>query len=169
MSSMRRCKSCGTYYDTARFSRCCICGKEGGPVADGGREVPTGPPGEVMVIDDAALGVDAEAARDGKIAGWMIGLGVILGLVGPGLLSAVTRGSDGSALGLGFLIMLVVLAIYGAGAKSQGDPVRFAIGGVARTALATIGIAIAAGAVLAAGVVALAFVACMVSARGSGS
>lgn len=169
MSAMRRCTSCGTYYDGRRFPRCCICGKEGAPAPAAGGADPEVPLGETYRIDDASLGAEAEAARDGKAAGWIIALGVVLGLAGPIVLSNAAGPTASAPMYLGFFIMLIVLGVYGAGAKAKDDPVRFAIGGVARTALTTIGIAIAAGAVLSAAAVALVFVACLASARGSGS
>ncbi len=162
--SWTRCTSCGTHLDSARFPHCPICGyflPPADPVAAGTAANPAlpGPPGEEPEVE-------AEAARDGAISNYALGGGILLGLVGPGLIALSARGSE-TLLGV-FLIILVVLAIYGAKSRAKDDLVGFTVGKVAKTALSTIGLVVAASAVLFAAGFALLFVVCVV-ATGTGS
>ena len=92
-----------------------------------------------------------------------------MGLLGPIALSGMPGSAQGTLI-LGFLVLLVVLAVFGAGAKSKGDPVRFTAGRVARTALSTIAVVMGAVAVVGAGIFVITFVACVSgSGRGFGS
>ncbi len=118
----------------------------------------SGPPGEEPEVE-------VEAARDRASSNYALGGGILLGLVG-GLSSLTARGPVN--LPSVFLLILVGLAIYDARARAKDDLVGFTVGKVAKTALDTIGLVVAAGAVLFAVVFALFFVACVVS-MGTGS
>ncbi len=176
-----RCTACGTHIDSARFERCPICGYYAPPVeagavakavdAEPAKTPLSGPPGE-------GPQVEVEAARDRTLSGFALAGGILLGLGGPGLIFVTAQFARGSTpskfleeagpdytvpLLLGFLIMLVVLAVYGANARAGDDPIGFTAGRVAKTALTTIGMMLAAGAVLLAAGTALLYVICVIA------
>ncbi|MEK7469998.1 MAG: hypothetical protein AAB074_21730 [Planctomycetota bacterium] len=148
---INRCTTCGSWFDLRKFPACPICGRANVPMAS---------PAPQFQLP--RFSVDHEAAHDKDIAGWTLPVGILLGLAGPFALYKASEGITGEIV-VGFLVMLAVVAVFGAGASSQSEPARFAAGRVARTALMTIAITIAVVAVIGVAIFVLAFVACATS------
>lgn len=143
-----RCTACGSYFDLRRFPACPVCGRPDIPMAS--------PRPQFQISRQHA---EMEANRDSEITAWAIPAGIILGIAGPLALLKVAAGLTPGIIA-GLVLMLAVLAIFGANARSKDSPNLFAAGRVARTALLTMAIAVAIVAVIGVAIAVLIFVAC---------
>ncbi len=168
MSSIYRCRKCATYFDTRRFPRCPICATpmNAETAAAQGTTTPgTGPGGPApgpsssrSAPFEALPGADAEARTDGARSGYTTALGMMIGALGLGMLT-MGRFGGGAIVVLGLLLFGAL--IYGMNAREEKEPVRFASGQIARSAITTICVVIAGLGLLGAGAVVLLFVACV--------
>ncbi len=163
--SWTRCRSCGSFLDAARFRRCCVCGGalatpekelEADPVAPGTavarRGSFTSPPGERPEVE-------MQAEQDHNYTNGATAAGIVMGVFSLVMYTA-NQGVGKELVGLGFLALLAIVWVLGKNWEGE-SPGAATVVKVAGSALATIGIILAALALLAAAVIALIWVICL--------